>query len=97
MSDEELQSLDLQVLANLDVNERVEDAVKLDTKIVFDWRFRDSCWTRRARLVAREFGGGAASSIDAFSPTSPLSFIKLLLSMSITMNLMVSVVAKLDP
>ena len=104
VSDEELQSLDqqamltevarlddLQVLANQDVNERVEDAVKLDTRVVFDRRFRDSCWTRRARLVAREFRGAAASSMETFSPTSPLSFIKLLLSMSVTMNLMVSV------
>lgn len=41
--------------------------------------------------IAREFRSGAASNIDAFSPTSPLSFIKLLVSLSVTMGLMISV------
>ena len=77
------------MLANVEPNDNIEEAVKLDTRIVFDWRFRESCWTW-ARLVAREFRGGAAS-METFSPTSPLSFIKLLLSLSITMKLMVSV------
>ncbi|CAK8995861.1 Retrovirus-related Pol polyprotein from transposon TNT 1-94 [Includes: Protease [Durusdinium trenchii] len=104
VSEEELQVLDqqamlaevsrlddLQVLANVEPHDNIEEAMKLDTRIVFDWRFRESCWIRRARLVAREFRGGAASSMETFSPTSPLSFIKLLLSLSITMKLMVSV------
>ncbi|CAK9048969.1 Reverse transcriptase Ty1/copia-type domain-containing protein, partial [Durusdinium trenchii] len=82
---------DLTVIANLEPNDDVEEAMKLDTRIVFDWRFRSGCWVRRARLVAREFRSGAASSIDTFSPTSPLSFIKLLMSLSVTMNLMISV------
>ena len=104
VSEEELQVLDqqamlaevsrlddLQVLANVEPSDNIEEAVKLDTRIVFDWRFRESCWIRRARLVAREFRGGAASPMETFSPTSPLSFIKLLLSLSIAMRLMVSV------
>ena len=82
---------DLTVIANLEANDDVEEAMKLDTRIVFDWRYRSGCWVRRARLVAREFRSGAASSIDTFSPTSPLSFIKLLMSLSVTMNLMISV------
>ena len=82
---------DLSVIANLEPTDDVEAALKLDTRVVFDWRFREGCWVRRARLVAREFRSGAASTADTFSPTSPLVFVKLLLSLAVTMNLLVSV------
>ena len=49
---------DLQVIANLEAGENVDDAMKLDTRVVFDWRFREGSWIRRARLVAREFRSG---------------------------------------
>ena len=82
---------DLSVIANLEATDDLEAALKLDTRVVFDWRFREGCWVRRARLVAREFRSGAASTADTFSPTSPLVFVKLLLSLAVTMNLLVSV------
>ena len=31
----------------------------LDTRQVHDWRFRNDCWRRRCRLVAREFRAGS--------------------------------------
>ena len=42
----------------------------LTTKEVYDWRWRDSKWTRRCRLVAREFRGGDRSDSSTFAPTS---------------------------
>lgn len=46
----------LSVNIPLDGNEMV-----LGTRLVFDWRFREQRWKRRARLVAREFRSGDAS------------------------------------
>ena len=45
----------------------------------------------RARLVAREFRSGDASNVSTFSPTSPLSAIKMLIVLSLLHNLMVCV------
>ena len=44
----------------------------LTTKFVFDWRFRNSRWTRRARLVAREFRTQETRN-DTFSPATSAS------------------------
>lgn len=38
---------DLQVLGHLEVKENVEETVKLDTRIVFDWMFQMSCWVKK--------------------------------------------------
>ena len=62
----------------------------LDARVVYDWRFRDG-WTYRARLVAREFRGGTASSEEALSPTNPLSVIRMLVSIALIHDLYVAV------
>ena len=41
--------------------------VMLDTRCVFDWRYRDG-WRRRCRLVAREFNVTGESTSETFSP-----------------------------
>ena len=78
----------LQVLESISENQQIGEATELDTRVVFDWRFRNECWTRRARLVAREFRT-TNSTADTFAPTSPLAYIKMLFSLSILQNLMV--------
>ena len=49
----------------------------LTTKFVFDWRFRNGRWTRRARLVAREFRGQEVRN-DTFSPATSASLVRLI-------------------
>lgn len=51
----------------------------LDTRQVFDWRYRDGQWKRRCRLVAREFRAGAQSTDETFAPTSPKYVVNILL------------------
>ena len=64
--------------------EQEQEATYLDTRLVFDWRFRDEGWKRRARWVAREFRSGDASNVSTFSPTSPFSAIKMLIVLSLS-------------
>ena len=53
----------------------------LTTKFVFDCRFRNGRWTRRARLVAREFCGQEARN-DTFSPAATsASLVRLILGL----------------
>ena len=80
----------LQALESISEDQKIGEATELDTRVVFDWRFRNDCWTRRARLVAREFRT-TNSTADTFAPTSPFAYIKMLFSLSILQNLMVSV------
>ena len=47
----------------------------LTTKMVFDWRFRQGKWTRRSRLVAREFKQ-ASQTNDVFSPATNTSLVR---------------------
>ena len=51
----------------------------LDTRQVFDWRYRDGQWKRRCRLVAREFRSGAQSTEETFAPTSSKYVVNILL------------------
>ena len=53
----------------------------LTAKFVFDWRFRNNRWTRRARLVARQFCGQEAMN-DTFSPAATsASLVRLILGL----------------
>ena len=61
----------------------VEECMKLDTRLVRDWHVRENQWCRRARLVAREFRDGDASSYETFSPTTPVAVVKMLIVMSL--------------
>ena len=49
----------------------------LTAKFVFDWRFRNNRWTRRARLVARQFRGQEVRN-DTFSPATSASLVRLI-------------------
>ena len=98
LTDEELAQLDrdasleeLVRLTNMGViseygNKTGEEMV-LDTRLVFDWRFRDERWKRRARLVAREFRSGDASNEETFSPTSRKWIIHMFLVLALVQQL----------
>eukprot|EP00435_Cladocopium_sp_Y103_P060628 s1055_g22.t1 len=79
---------DLDVIGAMESDVNTDDCVKLDTRLVRDWRFRESKWKRRARLVAREFRGNDCSS--AFSPTTPLAFVKMFIVRSILHGLAIA-------
>ena len=49
----------------------------LTTKFVFDWRFRERKWIRRARLVARELKSQEHRT-DTFSPATSASLVRLI-------------------
>ena len=61
----------LEVICDVQAVVDVTQALHPDTKLVRDRRFCQGCWIRRARMVAREFRGGSASTEEAFSPTPP--------------------------
>ena len=44
---------DMEVIGSIPPEMSVDDALQLDTKNVFDWRFRQNQWIRRCRIVAR--------------------------------------------
>ena len=58
----------------------------LTTKLVRDWRKRPG-WTRRARLVAREFRTLSAWTSDMFAPASSLAIVHTLISYALTNDL----------
>ena len=60
-----------------DGEERTQGTKWLTTKFVFDWRFRNGRWIRRARLVAREFRGQEVRN-DTFSPATSASLVRLI-------------------
>ncbi len=53
-----------------DYHQQTGEELILDTRQVYDWRYRDGQWRRRCRLVAREFRAGAQSTEETFAPTS---------------------------
>ena len=58
----------------------------LTTKLVRDWRKRPG-WTRRARLVAREFRTLSAWTSDMFAPASSLAVVHTLIAYALTNGL----------
>ena len=64
----------------------------LDTRQVHDWRFRNSRWRRRCRLVAREFRAGAQSTEETFSPTSSKYVVNIFLTLALVYELSILVV-----
>ncbi len=102
LSDDEMAQLDqeasLEELVRLSkigvITEYAEmngDEMILDTRLVFDWRFRQEQWRRRARLVAREFRSGDASNEQTVSPTSSKWIIHLFLALALVQQLNVLV------
>eukprot|EP00435_Cladocopium_sp_Y103_P002789 s2949_g1.t1 len=80
----------LEVIGDVQSDVDVSQALHLDTKLVRDWRFREGCWIRRARMVAREFRGQSASTDETFSPTTPLMLVKVLMVIAVGKNLMLA-------
>ena len=74
---EELERVDRQadlkesVLRKPVEGKKVEEYAHLTTKIVRDWRRRPG-WTRRSRLVAREFKTNSPWTQEMFAPASSL-------------------------
>ena len=80
---EEIKRLfELHVLEGCDV--AVGDDVLLDTRCVFDWRYRDE-WRRRYGLVAREFNVTGETTSETFSPT--MASMRMLLVLAIVERL----------
>ena len=71
---------EIQVIADPTVEE-LETGAILSTRSVFDWRWRNGKWTRRCRLVAREFKGYSRGNQETFAPTSTTMLNRLLLAL----------------
>ena len=68
----------------------------LDTRQVHDWHFRNECWRRRCRLVAREFRAGVQSTEETFAPTSSKYIVNIFLTLALVCGLSVLVVGIKD-
>ncbi|CAE7289458.1 unnamed protein product [Symbiodinium sp. CCMP2592] len=66
--------------------EKIESYTRLTTKLVRDWRRRPG-WTRRSRLVAREFRGNSPYTAELFAPASTLGTTHAFLIWAISHNL----------
>ena len=78
---------EMKVLKELPEGTSVSNYKYLSTKVVYDWRHRDSEWQRRGRLVAREFKWlGSTDIATLFSPTGVASTVKLLSAMFVSSN-----------
>ena len=72
-----LRLIELGVLKSTkDVN--LEDYTVLQTKLVYDWRWRNDQWTRRARLVAKDFNWMDPNRSDCFAPAGGQSLLRLI-------------------
>eukprot|EP00435_Cladocopium_sp_Y103_P025443 s995_g6.t1 len=80
----------LEVIGDVQAGVDVTQALHLDTKLVRDWRFRQGEWTRRARMVAREFRGQSSSTEETFSPTTPLMMVKVLMVIALLRGLLLA-------
>ncbi len=67
------------------------DELVLDTRQVYDWRYRDGQWKRRCRLVAREFRDGAQSTEEPFAPTSSKYVVNILMILCLVYQLSILV------
>eukprot|EP00439_Symbiodinium_sp_Y106_P052255 s3995_g7.t1 len=67
-------------------NEDLSEHALLTTKFVKDWRRRPG-WTRRSRLVAREFRTLAAWTSELFAPASSLAVVHSLIAYAISNSL----------
>ena len=81
---------EMEFISSIPTNMTADDAIQLDTKNVFDWRYRQNQWTRRCRIAAREFKD-SVSTVDTFVPTAPWSGVRTLLALSTVMKLKVAV------
>ena len=78
--------LEMKVLREPAANEDVSGCNHLTTKLVRDWRRRPG-WTRRSRLVAREFKTNSPWTEELFAPASTLGAIHAFLIWAISSGL----------
>ncbi|CAE7561573.1 unnamed protein product, partial [Symbiodinium necroappetens] len=78
--------LQMGVLRKPGETEDVRQYTHLTTKVVRDWRKRPG-WTRRSRLVAREFRSNAPWSEEMFAPASSLGVVHSFLIWAISAGL----------
>ena len=69
--------------------DEMSDANVVDTTLVYDRRYRSGKWTRRCRIVAREFRNSATTE-EHFSPTSSFASVRLLLVLACVYDLAVT-------
>ena len=74
-----------------DYYQNTGEELVLDTRQVYDWRYRDGQWRRRCRLVAREFRSGAQSTEETFSPTSSKYVVNIMLILCLVYQLSILV------
>ena len=90
VTDEEKQKLDVEaaqaeveklkqlgVVSEIEMQQCDPEGKFIDLKEVWDWRFRDECWKRRCRIVAREFKTTQGDA-TTFAPTSASSVPRML-------------------
>ena len=78
--------LEMGVLRRPADGENTESYTRLTTKVVRDWRRRPG-WTRRSRLVAREFRTGSPWTEELFAPASSLGVVHSFLVWAISAGL----------
>ena len=72
-----LRLIDLGVLCKVK-DENLEEFAVLQTRLVYDWRFRDGKWIRRARLVAKDFNWMDPNRTDVFAPAGGQSLLRVI-------------------
>ena len=74
-----------------DYYQHTGEELVLDTRQVYDWRYRDGQRRRRCRLVAREFRAGTQSTEETFSPTSSKYVVNIILVICLVYQLSILV------
>ena len=75
---EVMRLIDMGVLVKSREGQSLENVNTLTTKMVLDWRKREGEWTRRARLVARDYAWIDPNRADVFAPAGGQSLIRII-------------------
>ena len=75
---EVMRLIDMGVLVKSREGQSLENVNTLTTKMVLDWRKREGEWTRRARLVARDYAWIDPNRTDVFAPAGGQSLIRII-------------------
>ena len=88
--DEVAKLYEMHVIAPEEIDVRTIPSHKLvDTTIASDWRYRESKWRRRCRIVAREFKSDNTDE-NSFAPTTTFGAVRILLVLSMVFSLMLT-------
>ena len=75
---EVMRLIEMGVLVKPREGQILEDIDTLTTKMVLNWRKREGEWTRRARLVARDYAWIDPNRTDVFAPAGGQSLIRII-------------------